>query len=148
MAEDHSLMYSGWDKGGNYTNEWMDKAIAFLDHAFLWTKIVCCPCSICQNSRCLKGKRTIVIHLCKNSFVSGYEVWTFYGESGSRVVAEDEHDCDMGDVDRMDEKLEAIQVEVTEDPLTAKVDAFFKLLKASEDPLHEHTEVTLLDFIT
>jgi hypothetical protein len=25
---------------------------------------------------------------------------------------------------------------------------FFKLLNASEDPLHEHTEVTLLDFIT
>jgi hypothetical protein len=80
--------------------------------------------------------------------VSGYEVWTFYGESGSRVVAEDEHDCDMGDVDRMDEMLEAIQVEVTEDPLTVEVDVFFKLLKASEDPLHEHTEVTLLDFIT
>jgi hypothetical protein len=25
---------------------------------------------------------------------------------------------------------------------------FFKLLKASEDPLHEYTKVTLLDFIT
>jgi hypothetical protein len=25
---------------------------------------------------------------------------------------------------------------------------FFKLLKASEDPLHEHTEVTVLAFIT
>jgi hypothetical protein len=29
-----------------------------------------------------------------------------------------------------------------------EVDVFFKLLKASEDPLHEQTEVTLLDFIT
>jgi hypothetical protein len=69
----------------------------------------------------------------------GYEVWTFYGESGSRVVAEDEHDCDMGDIDRMDKILEAIQAEVTEDPPTTEVEAFFKLLKASEDPLHEHT---------
>jgi hypothetical protein len=34
MAEDRSWMYSGWDKGGNYTDEWMDKAITFLDHAF------------------------------------------------------------------------------------------------------------------
>jgi hypothetical protein len=148
MAEDRSWMYSGWDKGGNYTDEWMDKDTTFLDHAFSRTQIVRCPCSVCQNSRCLDDKRTIAIHLCKNAFVPGYEVWTFHGESGSRIVAEDEHDCDMGDVDRMDEMLEAIQAEVTEDPSAVEVEAFFKLLKASEDPLYEHTEVTLLDFIT
>jgi hypothetical protein len=98
--------------------------------------------------RCLEDKRTIAIHLCKNGFVTDYEVQIFHGKSGSRVVAEDEHDSDMGEVDRMDEMLEAIQAEVTEDPPIAEVEAFFKLLKASEDPLHEHTEVTLLDFIT
>jgi hypothetical protein len=129
-------------------DEWMDKATTFLEHAFSWTQIVLCPCSICQNSRCLEDKRTIVIHLCRNGFMPGYEVWTFHDESGSRVVAENEHDCDMGDVDRMDEMLEAIQVEVTEDPPTSEVEAFFKLLKASKDPLHEHTEMTLLNFIT
>jgi hypothetical protein len=52
------------------------------------------------------------------------------------------------DVDRMDEILEAIQAEVTENPPTTEVEAFFKLLKASEEPLHEYTEVTLLAFIT
>jgi galactose-1-phosphate uridylyltransferase len=51
-------------------------------------------------------------------------------------------------VDRMDEMLEAMQAEVTEDPPTTEVEAFFKLLKASEELLHEHTEVTLLTFIT
>jgi hypothetical protein len=75
-------------------------------------------------------------------------VWTFHGESGTRVIAEDEHDCDVGDVDRMDEMLKAIQVEVTEDPPIVEVEAFFKLLKTSEDSLHDHTEVTLLAFIT
>jgi hypothetical protein len=35
----------------------------------------------------------------------------------------------MWDVDRMDEMLEAIQAEVTKDPLTAEVEAFFKLQK-------------------
>jgi hypothetical protein len=148
MIEDRNWMYSGWDKGGNYTDEWMDKATSFLDHAFSWTQIVRCPCCVCQNSRCLEDKRTITIHLCQNGFVPGYEVWTFHGELGSRVVAEDEHDCDMEDIDRMDEMFEAIQVEVTEDPPTAEVETFFKLLKASEDPLLEHTEVTLLDVIT
>jgi hypothetical protein len=80
--------------------------------------------------------------------VSGYEVWTFHGESGIRVVAEDEHDCDMGGIDRMNEILKAIQTEVTEDPPTSVVEMFFKILNASEDPLHERIEVTLLDFIT
>jgi hypothetical protein len=54
----------------------------------------------------------------------------------------------MGDVDRMDEMLETIQEEVTEDPPTVEVEVFFKLLKASEEPLHKHTKVTLLAFIT
>jgi hypothetical protein len=107
-----------------------------------------CPCSLCQNLRCLEDKKTIVIHLCKNGFMPSYEVWTFHSESGTRVVAEDKHDCDIGNVNRMDEMLEAIQAEDTEDPPTVEVEAFFKLLKASEEPLHEHIEVTLLAFIT
>jgi hypothetical protein len=48
----------------------------------------------------------------------------------------------------MDEMLQAIQVKVTEDPPTTEVEVFFKFLKASEESLHEHTEVTLLTFIT
>jgi hypothetical protein len=109
-------MYIAWDKGGNYMDEWMDKATTFLDRAFSQTQIVRCPCSLCQNSKCLKDKRTIAIHLCKNGFVPGYEEWTFHRESGTRVIAEDEYDCDVGDVDRMDEMLEAIEAEITEDP--------------------------------
>jgi hypothetical protein len=96
----------------------------------------------------LEDKTTIVIHLCKNGFVPGYEVWTFHGESGTRVKAEDKHGCNVGNVYRMDEMLQAIQAEVTEDPPTVEVEAFFKLLKASEEPLYEHTVVTLLALIT
>jgi hypothetical protein len=96
MTEDHSWMYSGWDKGGNYTDEWMDKTTTFLDQAFSQTQIVWCPCSVCHNLRCLKDKRTIAIHLYKNGFVLGYEMWTFHGESGARVITEDKYDCDMG----------------------------------------------------
>jgi hypothetical protein len=96
----------------------------------------------------LEDKRTIAIDSCKNGFVPGYEVSTFHGESGTRVATEDEHDCDIGDVDRIDGMLEAIQAEITEDPPTVEVEAFFKLLKASEEPLHENTEVALPAFIT
>jgi hypothetical protein len=59
MGEDRSWMYSGWDKEGNYTDEWMDKATAFLDHAFSLSKIVRCPCSRCQNTRCLEDKTNL-----------------------------------------------------------------------------------------
>jgi hypothetical protein len=39
----------------------------------------------------------------------------------------------------MDEMPKAIQGGVTKDPHTTEVEAFFKLLKASEESLHEHT---------
>jgi hypothetical protein len=127
----------------------MDNVTIFLDRTFSLSNIVQCPCSRCHNLRCLEDKRTIVIHLCKNDFVPGYKMWTFHGESGTRVVAEDEHGCDMGNIDRMDKMLETIQAEITKDPpTTEEVEAFFKLLKASEQPRHKHTEVILLAFIT
>jgi hypothetical protein len=47
--------------------------------------------------------------------------------------------------------LEAIQPEFdlnSKDPPTPEVQMFFKLLKASEEPFHEHTKVTLLAFVT
>jgi hypothetical protein len=95
----------------------------------------------------LEDKTTNVIHFCKNGFVPGYEVWKFHGESGyevwkfhnesgTRVVAKDEHDCDVGNIDRIDKMLEAIQVKVTEDPPIVEVEVFFKLLKASQELLH------------
>jgi hypothetical protein len=87
MSEDRSWMYNGWDKGGKYTDEWMDKATTFLDCAFSGTQIVRCPCSRCQNSKCSKDKSTIAIQLCNNGFVPDYEVWTFHCESGTRVIA-------------------------------------------------------------
>jgi hypothetical protein len=80
--------------------------------------------------------------------VPDYKVWIFHGESGTGVIAEDEHDYDVGDVDRIDEMLKAIQAEVTEDPPTGEVEAFFKLIKDSKEPLYEHMEVTILAFIT
>jgi hypothetical protein len=77
----------------------------------------------------LEDKTIIAIHLCKNGFVPSYEVWKFHDKSCTRVIVEDEHDYDAG-VDRMDEMLEAIQAEATEDPPTMKIETFFKLQKS------------------
>jgi hypothetical protein len=64
-------------------------------------------------------------------------------------VVEDEEDR-SGD-DRMDEMLDAIRPEHETkhvDPPTPEVQMFFDMLKASEEPLHEHTIVSILTFIT
>jgi hypothetical protein len=107
MDEDCGWIYIGWDNEGNYTDEWMVKTATFLDYAFSLSKIVRCPCSICKNMRSLEDKTTIAIQLCKNGFVSGYEVWKFHSELGSRVISENEQDYDAG-VDRMNEMLKSI----------------------------------------
>jgi hypothetical protein len=70
----------------------------------------------------------------------GYEVWTFHGESNTRVIAEDEYDCDVVALIGWMRCLKLYE--------HTELEAFFKLLEASEEPLHEHTEVTLFAFIT
>jgi hypothetical protein len=74
----------------------------------------------------------------------------FHGEKYTAVATEESAN-DRTCVDRMDMMLEAIRPEFdldTEDPPTPKVEEFFSLLKASEEPLHEHTKVTMLTFMT
>jgi Transposase-associated domain len=149
MGEDRSWMYNGWKKNGRFSPEWVAGTNAFLDRAFSLSSTgnAQCPCNKCQNFKFF-DKDKVGIHLCKFGFVPYYEVWVHHGESATAPLAEEE---DSMGVDRMDEMVEAIRPEFnldTEEPPTAEVEAFFKLLKASEEPLHEHTEVTLLAFVT
>ena len=51
----------------------------------------------------------------------------------------------------MHEMLDSLRPEFnlsSEDPVTPEVSRFFKLLKDSEEPLHEHTDVSILAFVT
>jgi hypothetical protein len=53
--------------------------------------------------------------------------------------------------DRMDEMLDAIWPELEtnrEDLPTPKVQKFFDMFRGSEEPLHEHTKVSVLAFVT
>jgi hypothetical protein len=64
-------------------------------------------------------------------------------------VAEEEDDR-SGD-DRMGEMLDTIRPDLEtnhEDPPTLEVQKFFNMLRASEEPLHEHTTVSVLAFMT
>jgi hypothetical protein len=71
----------------------------------------------------------------------------FTAKKSTQVIEKEEDDCRMR-VGNMEEMLEAIETNILEDPPITEVDAFFKLLKASEESMHEYIEVTLLAFIT
>jgi hypothetical protein len=82
MEEDRRWMYEGWKKRGALSSEWVAKADAFLDHAFAQSETrtdVRCPCSKCRNIYFL-DKRTMLIDICKNGYMPGYEVWVHHGE--------------------------------------------------------------------
>jgi hypothetical protein len=92
------------------------------------------------------------MHICKFSFMPGYDVWTHHDETihqRTASVVEDEDDR-SGD-DRMDEIIDAIRPELEtnrEDPPTPKVQKFFDMFKALEESLQEHTTVSVLAFVT
>jgi hypothetical protein len=64
-----------------------------------------------------------------------YEVWTLRDEKATKDIEEDDQNYSGMGVDRMDEMLENIQLVILKDPPTTEVEAFFKLLKASEELL-------------
>jgi hypothetical protein len=151
--EGRGWMYGGWKKSRAHTREWMNKTQEFIDHAFSipTNQGVKSPCSRCRNTLC-EDKRTLTLHLCKFGFVSGYEVWTHHGESvHQRTASVAEEEDDRSGDDRMDKMLDAIRPELetnSEDPPTPVVQNFFDMLRALEEPLHEHTTVSILTFVT
>jgi hypothetical protein len=113
------------------------------------TKKISCPSVKCQNMRCF-DKVILTKHLVRNGFTVDYEMWVFYGEKYTAVTTEESVNDRVG-ANRMDEMFEAIQPEFdldTENLPTPEVEEFFRLLKASEEPLHEHTKVSVLAFVT
>jgi hypothetical protein len=82
----------------------------------------------------------------------GYEVWTHHGETVHQKTASmTKEEDDMSGDDRMDEMLDAIWLELEtnhEDPPTLDVQKFFDMLSTSEEPLHGHTIISILAFVT
>ena len=156
-------MYEGWKKRGALSSEWVAKTDAFLDHAFARSETgtdVRCPCSKCRNINFL-DRRTMSIHICKNGYMPGYEVWVHHGEDPPPRIVSEVQSHEEEDYDRMEEMLDDVRHEFLtvdsenpgqptefEDPATPEVQKFFELLKAAEEPLHEHTKVTVLVFVT
>jgi hypothetical protein len=61
-----------------------------------------CPCS-CHVA--------VTKHLCQNIFVLDYETWVFHGKEYTTVI-EEEEDGNSASIDRIDEMLEDMQLEI------------------------------------
>jgi hypothetical protein len=113
------------------TNDFIESAFSLMT-----TEKIKCPCVKCQDARCF-DKVILTKHLVQNDFTSDYEMWVFHNEKYTAVAIEESRNDRVG-VDRMDEMLEIMRPEFdldTEDPPTSEVEEFFRLLKASEEPL-------------
>jgi hypothetical protein len=130
--------------GGKKTSDFIECAFSLAT-----TEKIRCPCVKYQNARCF-DKIILTKYLVRNGFTTDYETWVFHGEKYTTVTAEGFANHRAG-ADRMDEMLESIRQEFdldTVDPPMLEVEEFFRLLKASEVPLHKHTKVTVLAFVT
>jgi hypothetical protein len=151
MGDDRQWMYDGWKRNRAHIDEWWEKTSDFIERAFSLVTIekIMSPCVKCQNVKCF-DKVILTKHLVRNGFTANYETCVFHSEKYTAVATEESVN-DRAGADRMDEMFEAIQPEFdldTEYPPTPEVKEFFRLLKALKEPLHEHTKVTVLAFVT
>jgi hypothetical protein len=105
-----------------------------------------CPCGRCVNKRILL-EYEISTHLAKKGFMSNYLLWHQHGKV--RPTLADESDGN-DDVDRMNDMVADIGRGydlVSEDP-PSKMQNFYSLLAASEEKVHDATDMTVLQVLT
>ena len=112
-----------------------------------------CPCSKCKNKK-KKRKNQVVKDLYKHGFVPNYTRWIYHGE-GNHIREDavrpllEEYDGDAGMADMMADFHDARFIEGLEEEEpeeTAK--AFYDMLEAAQQPLHEKTMLSKLDAIS
>lgn len=152
-------MYDGWKRSGQHTDEWFDKAEAFVEEAFRRfpnpsVAKVPCPCAVCSNTL-KRSKREISEHICRHGFKANYFVWVYHGER--KRPASEPSPVDFGEgydeveVDRFDELRDDVEQafdispEEQSEPLAQK---FEELLQSAKEPLHERTDVTVLSAVS
>jgi hypothetical protein len=123
-----------------------------VDHVFSLslTGTVRCPCRRHENNIFLNKER-VSLDPYQFGFMLGYEVWEHHGEVVPNLSVEEEENNDWACDDAMHEMLDSLCLELNlsfEDPAIPEVSRFFKLLKDSEESLHEHTDVSILAFVT
>jgi phage terminase large subunit GpA-like protein len=143
MADQRWAMYDGLSDTGKHSTEWVQITKEFLKLAFAGDRReVSFPCSRCENRRML-SEYEMSPHLAKKEFMSNYLLWHKHGEVQPTVA--DESDGN-DDVDQMDDMVAYIgrghDLESKDPPPEAQ--NFYRLLVASEEKVHNGTNVTVL----
>jgi hypothetical protein len=147
MADERRVIYDGFSDTGKHSVEWVQITKEFLKLAFAGGhREASCPCSRCENRRMLSEYKMFA-HLTKKEFMLNYLVWHQHGEVQPTVTIESDG---IDDVDRMDDMVANIEngydLESEDPPL--EVQNFYMLQAASEEKVHDDTDVTVLQVVT
>jgi hypothetical protein len=136
-------MYDGFSDTGKHSAEWVQITKEFLKLDFAGGhREASCPCGRCENRRML-SEYGMSAHLTKKGFMSNYLLWHQHGEVRPVIVNESDGN---DDVDRMNDMVADIgrgyDLE-SEDP-PPEVQNFYRLSVASEEKVHDGTDMTVL----
>jgi hypothetical protein len=149
MAEDRWAMYDGFSDKGAHSAEWFEIAKNFLKLAFAGDhREAKFPCNRCQNRRML-SKYEMSHHIAKHRFMLNYLVWHQHGEVQAAAPTESDG---SDDDDQMDDMIANIGMEYDlgsgdQHPLP-ELQNFYRLLAASDEKVHDGTELTVLQVVT
>jgi hypothetical protein len=150
MADGRRAMYDGFSKKSGHSVEWVRIVKEFLNQAFAGCcRVAKCPYTICQNYRFL-NQDEVQVHLCQEGFMPNYLVWRDHEEVEPSVVGA-ESDGNEDD-DWMDEMLadtgREYKVGSEEQGQPSEVQNFYRLLAATNEKVHDGTDVTVLQVVT
>jgi hypothetical protein len=147
MVDERRAMYDGYSDTGKHSIEWVQITKEFLKLDFASDhREASCPCNGFENRRML-SEYEMSAHLAKKRFMSNYLLWHQHVEV-QIAVADESNGND--DVNRMDDMVADIgrgyDLE-SEDP-PPEVQIFYRLLAASEEKVHDSTDMTMLQAVT
>src|ERR1041385_2453111 len=70
-------------------NNFLEVAVANKENGFM-----CCPCTMCGNTKSYSERQTLHIHLLYKGFMPHYNVWTKHGEIGVMMEDNEEEEYD------------------------------------------------------
>ncbi|KAK4421458.1 hypothetical protein Salat_2096400 [Sesamum alatum] len=159
MNTDRSWMWRRLDDNGYLLDEFVERVDEeFLSFAFANPRFVChgqikCPCTMCNNRKFL-SRNDVHLHIVRNGFSRGYNIWYAHGESlnrrndasgSSRVPSEEGSRYRTMVMDAVGPELIPNSI-CDEQPPNPETQNFSDLLKDADEPLWDvcknHTKLS------
>jgi hypothetical protein len=149
MADDRQAMYDEFSDKGAHSAEWFEIVKNFLKLAFVGDRREAkCMRNKCQNISML-SKYEMYDHIAKYEFMLNYLVWHQHGDVQAPGVAESNR---RDDDDQMDNMKADIGMEYDlgsgDQHPPPQMQNFYRLLVASDEKVHDGTDLTVLQAVT